>query len=491
MDRRILSLVAAAVLLPVIIRFVWFFPGIALPRTVATPDYTNMKMPQAPISTALAVPTPWASGTVLIDHDHGNRFTLSEIQPLTDALTQRGAHIVLNSDADELASQLKFASSFVVISPSDAFKPAEISLLEAFVARGGHLVVFTDATRGSVQYDFAGNPVASLPDVETVLPLLEPFGISINADYLYDLDNNEGNFRNVYLKPLDGSDLTAGLGMVIFYGTHSVTTDGGSAILVGGRGTLSSSTDALPDDASQQGWAAAVANKDGSVLAFGDFSFLTAPYNQVADNQVLIARLAEFLLKSREPTLADYPYLFRGPTVNLIVTSDLQMTAEMTDAISGLQGKLVGSGMQLNTLQDAAPQGDRIVLGTYSLGADLADYVHPFGVQANDFGEFVTVPPFGKLGKSGNGVMLFRTGQGGNTLVLLAASAEDVKNLLETVSTDALDGCLVEGNVAACSIGFGGSFLEGTPTPYVIPGIGTATPFLLPGMETPTPVGSG
>jgi hypothetical protein len=481
MDRRTLSLIAAALILPLLIRFAWFFPGFAPPRSVATPDYANLKMPQAPLSTPVATPVKSAAGAVVIDYNHGNQFTLSEIQPLTNALTQWGAHIVLYSDTDDLATELKAASSYVVISPSHPFTQADTALIHAFVARGGRLAVFTDATRGSVSYDFVGNPVAGLPDVEMVLPLLEPYGISVNADYLYDLDNNEGNFRNVYLKPSEGSDFATGLGMVTFYGTHSVATHGGSPLFVGGQGTLSSSTDALPDEASQAGWAAAAASQDGNVLAFGDFSFLTAPYNQVSDNQLLIARIAEFLFAPREASLADFPFLFRGPAVNLLISDDLQMTAEMTGAISGLQSKLAGSGYELKTVSKAPAQGDLIVLGTYSSGSDLVDYVHPFGLEADDFGASFTLPPFGKVGQSGNGLMLFRTGEQGNTLVLLAESTDDMHSLLETASGDKLEGCLMQGNVAVCSIGFGGSFMDATPTPFL-------PEELMPGGSTPTPV---
>ena len=131
MDRRTFSLVAAALLLPLLIRFAWFFPGYALPRTVATPDYANLKMPQPPISTAVAVPVKSAAGVVVIDYNHGNQFTLSEIQPLIGALTQRGAHVVLYSDTDDLASRLKSASAFVVISPHTRIVPVVVAVSQA------------------------------------------------------------------------------------------------------------------------------------------------------------------------------------------------------------------------------------------------------------------------------------------------------------------------------------------------------------------------
>ena len=47
-------------------------------------------------------------------------------------------------------------------------------------------------------------------------------------------------------------------------------------------------------------------------------------------------------------------------------------------------------------------------------------------------------------------------------------------SLLDTLSAGDLSGCLVQGNVAACSIGFGGSFDEVTPTPELTPTAGGA-----------------
>ncbi len=472
MNRKTLYLIAAALLVPLLLRFAWFFPGFSLPRSVATPNYARLEMPQAPLSTpAPLAKAPAFGSTVVFDSSHSNRFTLSEIQPFVDALTQRAAQLVLNTDADELASQLKSASSYVVISPSEAFSPNEIALVQSLVARGGRLVVLTDATRGTVEYDYMGYATGSHPDVDAVLPLLEPFGMSINADYLYDLGSNEGNFRNVYLKAVPGSDLTAGLRTTTFYGTHSVTTEGGSALLVGGQGTLSSTTDALPDEGLQDGWAAAALNKDGNVLAFGDFSFLMSPYNLVSDNQLLIARMAEFLVRPREASLADYPYVFRGSTVNLLVSSELQMTAELTEAVGELQTTFAAAGVQLKTVQSVPVEGNLLVLGTYALGTDIQEQVRPFGVQADDNGEFVTLQPFGKLGRSGNGLLLLRTGTNGNTLVLLANGGEDMVSLLGDITDGDLAGCLLQGNLAACSIGYGGSFTEQTPTPLIIPSV--------------------
>ena len=476
MNRRIFWIVLIALGLPVLLRVLWYFPGFVFPRAIATPDYTSMKMPEAPVSTPHAAEVKQAGGTVVIDYAHSNQFQLSEIQSLTDSLTQRGGHFVLNSDPTTLAGQLKSASSYVVISPSLPFTPAELSLVEGFVGRGGRLAVFTDATRGVLSYDFLGNPVANLPDVVAANPLLEPFGISVNSDYLYDLDHNEGNFRNVFMTISGKSVLTSGVARVAFYGVHSLETLSGSALLVGGGTTLSSSTDALPADQAEKGWPAAVISKDGNVLALGDFTFLSAPYDAVADNAVLISNIADFLLSSsRGIALADYPFLFRGSSVSLLPTSKVQMTAEITGGLSKLQAEFAATGVELKVVEQAPSKGDLIVLGTYSPTDDLDGYIKSFGLTADDLGDYIKIAPFGKIGQSGNGVLLFSPSETGNTLVLLAASTEDLTSLLESQATSYLSGCLVQGNVAACSVGFGGSFNETTPTPEA----------------TPTAVGSG
>jgi hypothetical protein len=111
----------------------------------------------------------------------------------------------------------------------------------------------------------------------------------------------------------------------------------------------------------------------------------------------------------------------------------------------------------------------------------LSKYVEPFNIKLDDASEFVDIPQFGKLGRSGNGLLLFSHTDQGTTLVLLADTVVDVTALMDTLSTGDLSGCLIQGNVGMCSIGVGGSFsIGGTSTPEATPLNGeiplTATP---------------
>jgi hypothetical protein len=92
-----------------------------------------------------------------------------------------------NTDPSLLENSLKYASSYVVISPSLPFSSTEINLIRSFVQRGGRLAVFTDATRGTLFYDYVSGATIVTPDINAVNPLLSNFGISFNNDYLYTL----------------------------------------------------------------------------------------------------------------------------------------------------------------------------------------------------------------------------------------------------------------------------------------------------------------
>ncbi len=483
MNRKITLIALAVFILPLLLRLIWFFPGFYPPHTIATPDYANLKLPEAPVSTPQSNPIKQVGGVVLLDDAHSDQFQPDEIQTLMDALGQRGARVELNSDSAKLESQLKYASAYLVFSPYYKYTPSEVQIIQNFIGRGGRMAVFTDPTRGLVIYDNAGNPIDNIPDTTEVNPLLEPFGITINSDYLYDLEENEGNFRNVYFESFGKSDLTWGLKKVVLYGTHSLETDSGLTLMSGNDKTFSSETDATPNNDSNQGWAGAALDKTGNVLAVGDFTFMTPPYNTVGDNGVFINNIADFLLGGTlKYSLADFPYLFTGTSVDVLPTSNIEMTANLINAISKFQSSYKAINTQINIVQDSSSSQNLIVLGTFAQADDLNKYVKPFNVTMNDANNYIELPGFGQLGKTGNSVLLFSSGDNGNTLVLLADTESDLTSLMSNLSGDDLSKCVLQGEIGVCSIGFGGSFSTSTATPSA------ATPAATPtATSTPTP----
>ena len=468
MNRKVISIALVVFVLPLLLRLIWFFPGFYSPHTVATPDYANLKLPEAPVSTPQTDQIKQVGGVVIIDNAHSNQFQPGEIQTLVDALGQRGARVELNTDSSKLESQLKYASAYLIFSPYNKYTPGEIQIIQNFIGRGGRMAVFTDPTRGLVIYDSVGTPI--IPDTTEVNPVLEPFGITFHGDYLYNLAENEGNFRNVYFESFGKSDLTWGLKKVVLYGTHSLETDSGLTLLTGNDKTFSSQTDATPNNDSRQGWGAAALDKTGNVLAVGNFTFLTPPYNTVGDNAVFISNIADFLLGGTlKYSLADFPYLFTGTPVDILPTSNVQMTANLIGAVSKFQSSYDATNTEIKIVQDSASARNLIVLGTFSQADDLTKFVKPFNVTMDDANDYVELPGFGQLGKTGNAVLLFSSGDNGNTLVLLADTEDDLITFISNLSSDDLSSCVLQNDVGVCSVGAGKSFSTNTPTPEGTP----------------------
>jgi len=140
----------------------------------------------------------------------------------------------------------------------------------------------------------------------------------------------------------------------------------------------------------------------------------------------------------------------------------------------------------LKVVEEKPDEGDLLVLGTFVPSEDLAQFSDPFDLTIDEGSEYVTVPGFGKIGRSGNGLLLFQTGKKGNTIVLLANTVDDLTTLLDTLSSGNLTGCVLQGNIGMCSIGVGGSFSDGSDTTGTPQSEGT-----LSGEATPTPTGAG
>jgi hypothetical protein len=479
---RILLIILAIVLFlaPGLVR-AWYYGVTPFPyqnTTVKTPAFESFSVPEPPtpssqVKSVAAVPN---GKVVIIDKFHGNQFDQSELEPWITALNARGAQVEFDTGSKTLEAQLKYASAYVVFSPTVAFTGDELRVIRRFVANGGRLLVFADPTRSLITYDYYGNTLI-LPDVNIANPLIASFGLSFTNDYLYNLEKNEGNFRNVEFTAFATDPLTANLQMVVFYGAHSIHTEPGLALASGDAQTLSS----LTDQGNQLSPMAL--STDGQVLAVGDFTFLLDPYNQVADNKILLANLADFALGGmRTPALANFPYLFERP-VSLVTTGDLQLTSDLLGPVAGLQKSLKAVNIPINVSDKAPKDGDLLVLGVPPLSADLNTYLKPFNLKFSDSSPTVEVPGFGTVNMNGNSLLLFNRGPQSNTFILLADNLANLPKLLSLVSGGDLTACVVQGNIGVCSIapGLPGSSNSFLPTPTL--------PALTPGASsTPTPV---
>ncbi len=440
---RIISAIALF-LLPILARYFWMnaFPFIYQPN-VTTPKFEQAVIPEPPSASApVSLPEAGqaAGQVVLIDFAHSNQFLINEIEPLTRALTSRGAITEIHTGEEMLEKKLRYASAYIILSPLSLFSADEIRTVERFVANGGRLLVFTDPTRGMAFFDY------SYPDIDSANLLLSSTGIAFSGDYLYNQSDNEGNFRNVKFTQFGEHPLTENLATVVLYGTHSVSTGNGKILLPASPKTLSSLTDKGGDLAGM------VLSADGNVLAAGDFTFMTTPFFSVADNAQLVERVAEFALGGeRQPSLANFPYIFQGKT-SLVTLGETQLTSSLLAQISYLQGTFKQQNVQL-TLSDKRGPTNNILIGTYEESEDILSIIRKLDLEIDESYEFVTVPEIGQVSLAGTGALLLETNEKGNTLIMLADSSDNLEILLGLFYQGELSGCVVQDNIGICSLG--------------------------------------
>ncbi|MHC1784303.1 MAG: hypothetical protein AB9891_16380 [Anaerolineaceae bacterium] len=511
--RIVLALAVFAV--PLLFRTLWFYHGVYQPSLSAdVPDFSESSLPFPNLST----PIPTAeniqhSGQItLIDQQHGNLFSFSEIGSLVDEIQRLGAGWDVLDFEEDLSQRLKRAESFFVIAPTVPFSDHEIAVVKDFTDRGGRLLIITDPTRDYGYYDSSmssdSNALAMTSSTTISNRLLNPYNISISNDYLYNLTHNEGNFRHILFSNFADSPLTSGLKEVIFYSAHSIQVDGG-ALISADKQTLSSLTD------EGGSLAAAVMSADGKVAALGDLTFLASPYSQVADNQKLIRNLAAFLVGSaRLAELADFPHLFER-NVMVVHDSTVDMSTATIAQVAALEELLRPDGYTVNLAEEAKTGSDLVVIGIFPPSEEIETLIEGFHINfsvdgsseeepkddieddlsevknpiptptpkaedsatpiANDgensdsadegvldsfdfyndlgeadSGEVMDVPGFGEVPMSGVSLILFDTSSKQNSVFLLADSEESIQALLSRFFSGDLTGCLIKGNIAVC-----------------------------------------
>jgi hypothetical protein len=464
MTRHRIPIFIALIALPLLIRTAWFYQGYFWRAgSIATPEYNSFTIPQPPISTAAAPAEPDVAapgGIILLDQTHDNLFTVSELASLTGIIDARGGRVenILSGGFDErtLADQLKYAAAYISVCPTLSFSAGEVQLLQEFVGRGGRLLILTDPTRSVARYDNSGfGNVLVLADVIAANTLTAPFDITFTDDYLYNMTEYEGNFRNVYIRKFGDHPLTDGLQTVVLYAAHSVQTKTGTSLLLTSGSTQSSRTDAGGE------FSAAALDAGGKVLAIGDVSFLQPPYNQVADNALWIQHIANFLLGAeRIHDLKDYPFLFQRPVV-IVPMSDLSLTASLLGPINTLQHDLAGAGIPSSVAMEAMDGKDLIILGTYSSpgitrSVDALGITLPSTSAYSDGFPQIYIPGFGSIPSTGIGLVLLSRTESRTTLILLAEESFSLTDLMGVIGPNGFSNCVLQGSVAVCGLSGGG-----------------------------------
>jgi len=233
------------------------------------------------------------NGVVVIDAGHSNRFSRGDVAPLVEAFGRLDYEVRFHRGGP-LDESLRDADGLIVIDPASDYSTDELDAMEEFESNGGRIAVFGEPTRIAVQASLFG---ATLTEQESAVTGIESrFGVHFDSRFVYDQEQNDGNYKHVLVAPTDDAALPprndAGLGDVEDVAMYTATEvratdDDAQPVLVTG-----------PEARMENGDGAAartVAVRNGGVLAVGDSTFLTAGRHNVADNEEFLAYVVEFL----------------------------------------------------------------------------------------------------------------------------------------------------------------------------------------------------
>ncbi len=482
-----LILFLALLALPSVYRWVTHYTGPARDRTVTRPQLEEIQVPTPPAAQYADEEVVAGDGVVLVDLSHDNQIQISELSVLAGRLAARG-HQMVSWEGGSLKDALRDASAFLVAAPLVVFEEDEVAEVVDFVASGGRLLLLGDPTRYGYQMDDYGWITGIDSDARSLNSLSAAFGITFVDDYLYNVSDNEGNFRNIKLSDWDESDLTRGVETVVFYAAHSLAVGEQAAAIRADQDTWSSATDRAG------GLVVAARAADSQVLAIGDLTFMTEPYHTVRDNSRLIANVADFMTGAeRSYALPDFPLLM-GEKVAFIYTNSPELGPAQLQIVDEFEELLREEDRILVLAEEPDTRTDTIFAGIYSQADPITDTLAEFGVtlvyspteemdigvetteddeetadeetmvedpeteseeeseQETEANDQVIIEGLGTYAMSGIGLILH---QGGDrqVIVTLAASQEGLFNILHRLAEGEMYDCVQVDAISLCPTG--------------------------------------
>ncbi len=303
------AIVLAGILIVLVGRGFFFYSGFYSPPPSEMPSYEHIAVPPAPSVAFIDSVSDNISQTVLIDLAHDNNFDVEELNVLMLRIISRDLAIKLfevegdleeellgeeepeeadqdedalneeeeleeaevGEEEEELEEELLVASAFIVVAPQEEFSSDEKETINEFVENGGKLLLIADPTRHS-----------------RINSLSLDFGLIFEPDYLYNMKENEINYRNIFVTEFEENEITKNLEKIALYTTGSISSaDDGIAFV--DQNTFSSLVE------TRKKLSPIALAEESKVLAISDLTFMTEPYNGALDNNKLISNIADWL----------------------------------------------------------------------------------------------------------------------------------------------------------------------------------------------------
>ncbi|MBE9482940.1 MAG: hypothetical protein IMY88_04585 [Chloroflexi bacterium] len=303
-----IGIVLIGILVVILGRGFFYYSGFYQAPPSKLPSYEYVAVPAAP-STEFSDVYEKGEGIILVDLAHDNAFDKEELNVLILRLVSRGLTIKFFNPGDDLKrellgkveeeeplvkeeeeplgeeeeeplveeeEELPRADAFIVVCPQWEFSKEEGETIDEFVNNGGKLLLIADPTRSS-----------------QINSISLQFGLIFEAGYLYNMKENEINYRNIFVAEFKETEITKNIEKIALYTAGSISSaDCGIAFV--DQNTFSSLIE------TRQKLSPIAQTQESKVLAIYDLTFMTEPYNGILDNNQLIANIADWLMFTAE-----------------------------------------------------------------------------------------------------------------------------------------------------------------------------------------------
>jgi len=274
-----------------------YYDGFYQPPLTSMPSYEQIITPTR-LSTDFSDTYEESEGIILIDLSHDNAFDIKELNALILRLISRGLTIEFFNVEDDLGKELlgevekpeeellgvedeetkanSPAAAFIVISPQIEFSKEERETVNEFTSNNGKLLLIADPTRWGKMNSLAFD-----------------FGLIFEADYLYNMKENDANYRNIFISEFRENDITRNLQKIALHTAGSISSNDGG-IAFGDDNTFSSLLE------TRKRLSPIAITSEYVVLTIHDFHFIIEPNNGILDNNQLISNIADWLVSPAE-----------------------------------------------------------------------------------------------------------------------------------------------------------------------------------------------
>lgn len=224
---------------------------------------------------------------ILIDVSHGNRVNREDLQPLVSGLVRAGHDVQLLQNRRDLDTRLRDTDAFVVVDPAKPYSSSEVDRVNTFTDRGGRLLIVGEPNINQIQSGLLGTTISK--QRSHITTLASSYGISFDTEFIYNVQNNDGNYKHVLSSPPPNRSIS-GVNRTAQYTAAPVNIRKGKRLLIAAKGSKQLGVD-------ERGrYPIAVQNSAQNVTAVGDASLFSPVRSSVADNEKFIAYIGSFLV---------------------------------------------------------------------------------------------------------------------------------------------------------------------------------------------------